>query len=346
MLPESSPAARPSCRASAQATEEDDLGEDSEVVITNKKQLSMADLNSALPAQQAEAPAKQAVTSPPKSEAMNRGSIMARQSCMTVPDQIALPLRRRLELTRFSFMSISEVNCPSQHFRAQIMFELRFPNGVLDEDLNAPGETFPKSTDGRLPRPPAGWFMKQIDIKNFMKHTRALDERIFRIGNDICISMRYEGDFFENMELEHFPFDMQELSIDLAINCRTQGNIPCDLVVAKDAKFGISRAGFVLHQLYTLDNRMTFMERLTGDDPPCYPTITISARVYRQPGYVVTNVILPNFSFLVMSYFQFFVPCGNQEVRLAVTLTLVLTANASKVVHNSMKPDISYLTIM
>ena len=44
--------------------------------------------------------------------------------------------------------------------------------------------------------------MKQIDIKNFMAHTQPLDSNIFRVGNDIHLSLRFEGDFYESMELQ------------------------------------------------------------------------------------------------------------------------------------------------
>ena len=39
-------------------------------------------------------------------------------------------------------------------------------------------------------------------------------------------------------------------------------------------------------------------EHLTGDDPPQYPTVTISARVYRYPNYILLNVFWPSFQSL------------------------------------------------
>ena len=254
-------------------------------------------------------------------------------------------LRRKLELTRFSYMAIGAIDCVAQQFRAQIFFELRFPGGAKDTDLRMEGYEFPKPRhDGGLPRPPAGWFMKQIDLKNFIYHNEPLNQTVMSRGDDIYIAMRFEGEFFENMELEMFPFDMQELSVDIAINCRTMGKIPVDFSVAKDAQIGISRSGFSQHQIYDLDARMTYIERLTGDDPPCYPTITISARVYRKPEFVLINVALPMAVFVIMGALQFAVPVENQEVRLGVTLTLILTAASYKSTISDLTPDIAYLT--
>jgi hypothetical protein len=169
-----------------------------------------------------------------------------------------------------------------------VHFELRFKDGVLDPDLNSDSEDFPKDTPkGQLPRPPAGWFLKQIDIKNFIEHTPPLDRKVYRAGNDIHLALRYEGDFFENMELENFPFDMQELSLSIAINCRTGGNMPCDLVVADDATIGISRSGFALHQLYEARRARVFLRALVArapGRPPLAPPVRPSTAPSLSPG--------------------------------------------------------------
>jgi len=273
------------------------------------------------------------------------GKPRERQTIVTAPSSV-MPRRVRLELVRFSFMSVGRIDCVEQSFRAQIFFELRIPGAAHDPDLSAEGDTFPQPPPGQLPRPPARWFMNQIDIKNFMVHAQPLNSHCFKRGDDIHLSLRYEGDFMENMELEYFPFDMQELSIDLAINCRTTGAVPCDLVVAEDAVIGISRDGFALHQLYALDGRLSTFGHLVGDEPNVYPSITISARVYRNPGFVVINVMMPTALFVLMGFVQFLVPTGNQEVRLDVTLTLVLTLNVYKFYNADMMPNVSYITIV
>jgi len=254
------------------------------------------------------------------------------------------PLVRRLELIRFSYMSIGSIDCVGQSFRAQIFFELRFPGGAKDPALAASGSDM-AVIDGQL-RPPAGWYKGQLDLKNFIEHNEPLDSNVIKSGDDLVLSMRFEGEFFENMELESFPFDMQELSIDIAINCRPNGKLPVDLVVAQDAQIGVSEHGFALHQLYDLDARMTYVERVTGDETSsCYPTITISARVYRRPGFVIYNVIIPMAAFVIMAGMQFTIARDNQDARLAVSLTLVLTAAAYKFSISGMVPSISYLTL-
>jgi len=128
--------------------------------------------------------------------------------------------------------------------------------------------------------------------------------------------------------------------------CVARCSQPVDLVVADDAQIGVSEHGFALHQLYDLDSRMTYVERVTGDESSsCYPTITISARVYRRPGFVIFNVLIPMAAFVIMAGMQFTIDRSNQDARLAVSLTLVLTAAAYKFSISSMIPSISYLTL-
>merc|ERR1719230_2514937 len=88
---------------------------------------------------------------------------------------------------------------------------------------------------------------------------------------------------------------------------------------------------------------MTWHTRFAED---LYPTIVISARVYRRQGFVLLNVALPMSVFVLLSVLQFAVPPDEQDSRLAVTLTLVLTAAAYKYTVAGMMPSISYLTFM
>ena len=90
------------------------------------------------------------------------GKPRERQTIVTAPSSV-MPRRVRLELVRFSFMSVGRIDCVEQSFRAQIFFELRIPGAAHDPDLSAEGDTFPQPPPGQLPRPPARWFVSQLD---------------------------------------------------------------------------------------------------------------------------------------------------------------------------------------
>lgn len=253
----------------------------------------------------------------------------------------ARPLQ--LELVRCQFMCIGTIDCVNEIFKAQILVELRFPGGALDPHLTAGGADMPSVPDGKLPQPPARWYANQIDIRNAEKHAKAIASNVFCRGDDLYLSLRFQGEYYMRMEMQDFPFDTQELGVSLVINCRSNGTFPCDLVVAKDAKVGVAPADFVMEHQYELDERMVLQTKLSGDD---YPTLVIATRLYRRPFFVLINVFAPNLLFLIMACTQFCVPTANQEVRLAVTLTLVLAANAYRIVSVDLTPTVEYLTLV
>jgi len=285
-----------------------------------------------------------------KARAQGRG---ARGSLLTEVSKAEKSFKQTpqvLTITRFRFVRISHIDLKDQSFRAQIIVELRFKGGANDPKLSALGEgseKFPPRVEGQLPRPSAKWFAGQISIKNFVEEQAPLDDNVHVQGDDVVISRRYQGVFFEVFEMDDFPFDRQELSIYLAVNCRPAGVTPCLLEVADDAEIDISKSGFrSCTQEYDLDNRLTSEAIPVAPPDDLYPTVKICARIYRDPTYIIFNLMVPMVLFLFLQLLQFCVPTGDQEVRLAVTLTVLLTANAYKTVTMDMTPRVSYLTFI
>eukprot|EP00966_Prymnesium_polylepis_P265003 6122536-Prymnesium_polylepis.1 len=78
----------------------------------------------------------------------------------------------------------------------------------------------------------------------------------------------------------------------------------------------------------------------------CRPAVRIMAVVERRPQFYVINLMLPILSFVILTSFQWAVPARNTEERLAISLTLVLTAAAYKSSASAMLPAINYLTLL
>jgi len=258
------------------------------------------------------------------------------------------PLTRRLELRRAEFIELTEIDCAAQSFKGQLYLEFYFPDGAKDVDLSASGSDFPIGPNGKPTfRPPAGWYAKQFDFNNALYH-QLLDEPVVRRhGDDLFFGLRYVGQWWEPMELKEFPFDAQDLTVSLAINCRTVGMMPVNLVVSPDADLSLSHNGFALRQSWRPRVALNVEEMLVGaSEDRLFPTLTISALVLRRPGFVGFNVMLPMGSFPLLALCQYFVPIEECESRLAITLTLVLTSVAYKSEVGRMTPDISYLTLV
>jgi len=256
-----------------------------------------------------------------------------------------------LTITRFRFVRISHIDLKDQSFRAQFIVDLRFKGGANDPYLRNVDEVkISKDEASQKLHASSKWFANQLSIKNFVEEQAPLDDNVHVATdgtNDVLISRRYHGIFFEVFEMDDFPFDKQELSIYLAINCQPVGKFPCILEVDEDADFSISKSGFrSCTQEYELDDRLTSTIIPVKAPDDLYPTIKISARIYRDPMYIILNLMVPMVLFLFLQLLQFCVPTGDQEVRLAVTLTVLLTANAYKTVTMDMTPRVSYLTFI
>mgnify|MGYP006143358067 CR=1 FL=1 len=66
------------------------------------------------------------------------------------------------------------------------------------------------------------------------------------------------------MELKEFPFDAQDLTVSLAINCRTVGMMPVKLVVSPGADLSLSHNGFALRQSWRPRLALNVEEMLVG----------------------------------------------------------------------------------
>ena len=114
---------------------------------------------------------------------------------------------RRLELRQFEVLKLSDLDQIKNCFHAQIFTEWCFPGGALPEEadgLNAGGSDFPMGADGRPTfRPPAGWYLDKFEISNIAagKSMKLLDSAIKAVGDDIMLTLRWEGSFYEMFEL-------------------------------------------------------------------------------------------------------------------------------------------------
>ena len=136
---------------------------------------------------------------------------------------------RTLVVRTCEYLQLSEISDVSQRFTVQMYLLMAFPGGAHDEDLSARDENggwprnFPLRDDG-VPTflPPAGWYLDQFDMNNAISWSK-MDDNIFADGDDMCIALRLEGTFYESLELQRFPFDVQSLTVEAALNCRMTG---------------------------------------------------------------------------------------------------------------------------
>lgn len=260
---------------------------------------------------------------------------------------------RTLSVRHVEVQRISDIDIIAQRFKAQIFLQLAFENGANDNDLTKDSAEFPIDEVTKKPtfRPSALWFLDQVDFNNALEFTK-LDSKVFADGDDLLFSMRFEGTFEEEMELESFPFDSQDLKISLAFNVRTTGKTPLVFSVPKPEEnktfyAGINQGGFVGYKIWTLDRNVDVTATTTGVSKDReFPALNVTMVVHRQPRFMLLNLALPVVAFVPMSMLQFALPYTNIGGRLGISLTIVLTATAHKLSMTNLVPAVSYLTFL
>ena len=173
------------------------------------------------------------------------------------------------------------------------------------------------------------------------------DTTVHKKADDLTIMFRIKGEFLEVMELQDYPFDVQDLTVSLQMACRVDGPFPTRFVADERGKTSIQPDSYeFLDTDYQLEEGVDVVAHEKGATSRCFPRLDVSVTIRRRPGYQIYNVVVPTGTIVLMSCVQFLVPLDDMETRLAVTLTLLLTAAAYKLAIITMTPDISYLTTL
>jgi len=230
----------------------------------------------------------------------------------------------------------------------------------LDKDLNNLVKNddghyaFPVGPDGQPTwLPSAGWYMDQIDLNNAIEYSVKQHE-IMHESDDLILKLLIEGKFHETLELEDFPFDVQQASLDLVFMVRTIGNTPIRLGLARDMQLGITVDSFLLGNDYRVIGEVGKDRPLVTAEPHevgttnerMFPSIKLSVYLQRRPKFYIINISFPMMVFAALTFLQYEIEPSKVGVRLGNTLTLVLTAAAFKFGIVGLVPSLCYLTLM
>ena len=237
-----------------------------------------------------------------------------------------------------------------QDFTSQFYIEFRIDGGAQDAELRSTSEDFPIGEDGKPTfLPSALWYLNQLDFNNAKSWTK-LDQKVLVRGDDLVCAVRFEGVFMEPMELQRFPFDTQDLTTSLAINCRTTGMTPVRFVLDHEAqnayRHSIDIRHFPLHNEWELGPHVHAELGLTGSVGRQFPALDFSLLIRRKPLYYLLNVVYPMATFAFMANFQIALPRYETADRFSVCFSLLLTVVAFKFSISQMLPAVSYLTVM
>ena len=296
-----------------------------------------------------------------------------------------------IEVRRVDIYRLVQVNDAAGIFSGQIYIEFAFPNRASDADLTAihpelgPGHAyfpFAKDANGKPTRKPAftpnaEWYLEQLQFDNLVHGTHThIDSKVMIRGEDVMMCLYVEGDFLETLELHNFPFDTQDLTFVLSLNCRVDGAFPCQLVPMPEGTKGhISSGGFFLdHQWQQEDYNhnngapldggplsVLITQSLLGEGDGlvrescregkatdrCFPTLFISVKVRRRPEYYITNVIIPAQVIVLFAASPISLPLTDLGSRTEIVVGLLITFQLFKFgVLGNIMPHVSYETLL
>ncbi|KAL5021572.1 hypothetical protein ScPMuIL_000727 [Solemya velum] len=243
---------------------------------------------------------------------------------------------------RATFLKITDIDTVTQQFEAEIFIQAKWQEPALKniaiEDL------------------------KDFDIKNYwdpkltvlncdgepLLNRKSYKVRFAESGyqNPLIYQFwRLKGFFRENLELEHFPVDVQDLTISIS----TERSIEQIHLIEDQSSLGsVNVNAFMDAQEWKIYKHVESFKDITTVEyasSTVHPILHVQCRVSRKIGYFMWNIVFIMLMIVSLAFSTFSIEPGSAD-RLAVTITLFLTAVAFKLVVKQSLPTISYLTYL
>lgn len=170
-----------------------------------------------------------------------------------------------------------------------------------------------------------------------------------------------KGTFWERMELNDFPLDVQDLTVCLSTKhspsiCRLIAD-PCRFTVVNNEKCSFisdqvvksfrDQQKFNLYKLVKIGEKASYdMDRKNTHDQNKFikPKFVAVCKCSRRSAFYLINAYLFNLLITVLSMTLFAIDSKFSQNRISGTFTLILTSFSFKVVTSKSLPTIAYLT--
>lgn len=240
--------------------------------------------------------------------------------------------------TRVVFLKLSDIDTVKEQFAADVFVESRWREKSLDHGKENDNMDFSKY-----------WHPKLI-VQNVISTSKDNVWKTLEFGKNgeafIVEKRRIKGIFTENLELQDFPFDLQDLSIVLTSEHPVE-----ELEIIEDDEHlsSIIVSCFVDEQEWELREFVEseirkVSKEFTGSKNVVYPFLVFKTLAMRRAGFFVWNIILIMTIISSLSFATFAVDRSLPQNRLQLAFTLTLTGVTFRFVTNQQLPKISYLT--
>jgi len=190
------------------------------------------------------------------------------------------------------------------------------------------------------------WFQPRLEVVN-SENIDLVQEQKFVDGDEVYLEQRYRGALASEMDLHSFPFDHQDLRIDVESTFYALGLIKL-VTASEDAPYHSKKceehSEFRLIRSY-LDTTVNKVEFVTEDDAD-FERYSLKLSVARRPGFFIGKVGLVNLIIVLIGVSVSFLGPENAGPRITVTCTMLLTVVAFQFTVDSVMPKIGYFTLM
>ncbi|KAF0690009.1 Aste57867_18571 [Aphanomyces stellatus] len=139
----------------------------------------------------------------------------------------------------------------------------------------------------------------------------------------------------ERWELGHFPFDIQDLSLDLRLNDAKSWDV-----------FDLTVASVQFHRAAVELTEFRLLAPCIQRETPAHKATKVRLRVQRIATYYVQNIVVIMCLLSLLGPLVFVLDVDDLGDRLSTVLTLLLTAVAFKFVISSALPKVPYNTLL
>ncbi|XP_071091032.1 neuronal acetylcholine receptor subunit alpha-4-like [Haliotis cracherodii] len=241
-----------------------------------------------------------------------------------------------------AFLKIVDIDTISQEFQAEIFLQAKWEEPAFSK---------PQGKANKLPKfdTKIHWDPKLIILNC---EDMSLDRKSFSVRHDkdhrhpIVLQLwRFKGTFRENMELQHFPFDVQDLTIQVGSE-RPVAKI--ELIEDQHMLSTVNTQTFLDAQEWNIYHHVeSFRDKTTMEyaSLSSHPILHVQSRVKRKVGYYIWNIIVIMILIVSLTFTVVSIEPNNGD-RISICITLFLTAVAFKLVVKQSLPTISYLTYL
>jgi hypothetical protein len=232
-----------------------------------------------------------------------------------------------------ALLDLDKISGAEQNYTANLAYAARWSDPRLRHE--GPGEIIKSLGDIWHPR-------LQIVNRQRLQETFPDEARVSPEG-DVITVQRIWGDLSQPLALRDFPFDQQELRVDLVATGHEEGSV----VLMADP----DNPSLVSDRLAISDWELTgwTAEPVTWDlegGGKSLPVFRLAVSVERNFRYHLVNFILPLVMIICMSWVVFWINPKNANPRISVSVTAMLTLIAYRFAVSASLPKIGYLTRM